>query len=193
LHSIKSDIKVESPIGGKNWGIGCIGQDQQGAGFWESWGTPETPRSLYYQQLEDRLGTEAVENVTIPEQRGNEPIWSALENWAGIGNLSKFPTSVVAQDVLPDKITLFQNYPNPFNPETSIGFSIANSNKVQIAIYNILGEKIKTLVNRTFTQGIHSAKWDGANAQGHQVPSGVYFYRMKTGNNIEVKKMMLVR
>ncbi len=88
LISDTDDIKVESPLGGMNWGIGCSGQQQNGAGFWESWNSPVLPRSLYLQQLEDRLGTQAVENVTIAEQRAGT-IYDLLAAWAGEGEFGE--------------------------------------------------------------------------------------------------------
>lgn len=69
--SYKSDIEVESPPTAINWGIGCIGQNQTNAGYWESWGTHVLPRSLYLQQLQERLGPQAVVHVTIPDQLQN--------------------------------------------------------------------------------------------------------------------------
>ncbi|MFD1630804.1 hypothetical protein [Pseudopedobacter beijingensis] len=84
--STKSNIKVESPKGAMNWGIGCIGLTKNGTGFWESWGVPVQPRSIYLAQLKDRLGGAAVENTTIPAQRtGN--IDQLLKAWAGNGKL----------------------------------------------------------------------------------------------------------
>jgi hypothetical protein len=85
LDSYSDDIKVESPLGGRNWGIGCVGLQQNGAGFWESWNTNVLPRSLYLQQLEDRLGAQAVANVTIPEQLTGD-IYDMLESWGGEGD-----------------------------------------------------------------------------------------------------------
>jgi hypothetical protein len=67
-HSFKSDIEVESPPTAINWGIGCVGVRQTNTGYWESWGTHVLPRSLYLQQLEERLGTQAVVNITTPDQ-----------------------------------------------------------------------------------------------------------------------------
>lgn len=85
LWSVAEDIKVESPKGGMNWGIGCTGFTQNGAGFWESWNATVVPRSLYLQQLEDRLGAAAVNNIAIPEQlTGN--IFDILAAWAGEGD-----------------------------------------------------------------------------------------------------------
>lgn len=68
-HSFKSDIEVESPPTAMNWGIGCVGLAQTNAGYWESWGTHVLPRSLYLQQLEERLGKQAVQNITTAGQR----------------------------------------------------------------------------------------------------------------------------
>lgn len=84
--STKSNIKVESPKGAMNWGIGCIGLTKNGAGFWESWGLAVQPRSLYLAQLNDRLGATAVENITIPAQRAGN-IDQLLKGWAGKGKL----------------------------------------------------------------------------------------------------------
>jgi hypothetical protein len=69
--STKSDIKVESPAAARNWGVGCIGNTKNGNGYWESWGTHVLPRSLYLQQLQDRLGEVAVQNIATPEQLNN--------------------------------------------------------------------------------------------------------------------------
>ena len=86
--SYKRNIKVESPRGGMNWGIGNAGLQQTGTGYWESWNTPVLPRSLYLQQLEDRLGSQAVEDITIPEQRSGD-IYDLLAAWAGEGEFGE--------------------------------------------------------------------------------------------------------
>ncbi len=88
LSSYTGEFRVDSPQGGMNWGIGCIGSNQTGEGYWESWGTNVQPRSLYLQQLEDRLGPDAVENITIPEQRSSD-IYDLLANWKGLGDFSE--------------------------------------------------------------------------------------------------------
>ncbi|WP_206022381.1 discoidin domain-containing protein [Pseudoflavitalea sp. G-6-1-2] len=71
LQSTKSGIKVESPAAAMNWGIGCIGTAKNGTGYWESWGTHLLPRSLYLQQLEERLGAAAVQNIATADQLNN--------------------------------------------------------------------------------------------------------------------------
>ncbi|MCI4670669.1 MAG: DNRLRE domain-containing protein [Bacteroidia bacterium] len=80
-------IKVESALGSRNWGIGCIGTDQQGSGYWENWGQAVLPRSLYLQQLEDRLGPSAVDNIAIDEQKSGS-INDLLSDWAGEGDFN---------------------------------------------------------------------------------------------------------
>ncbi|MFA4867033.1 MAG: hypothetical protein WC623_02495 [Pedobacter sp.] len=80
------EIKVESPKGAMNWGIGCVAVKKNGAGYWESWGIPVLPRSLYIAQLNDRLGSAAVNQVTTAAQR-NGTIYELLKNWAGEGKL----------------------------------------------------------------------------------------------------------
>lgn len=69
--SVKSDFEVQSPPTARNWGIGCVGLVQVNNGYWESWGTPVLPRSLYLQQLQERLGTQAVQNIATLEQLQN--------------------------------------------------------------------------------------------------------------------------
>lgn len=86
VKSYQKEIKVESPLGARNWGIGGEGLDQKGDGYWEYWNTNVNPRSLYLQQLEDRLGVQAVNAITLEAQRtGN--IYTILSAWCGEGEL----------------------------------------------------------------------------------------------------------
>ena len=87
MASYNGEFRVDSPLGSMNWGIGCIGTNQTGEGYWESWGTYVQPRSLYLQQLKDRLGASGVDNVIIPEQETGE-IYDLLARWGGQGNFS---------------------------------------------------------------------------------------------------------
>lgn len=88
---------------------------------------------------------------------------------------------------------LSQNYPNPFNPETTISFFVSQSSEVEITVYNLKGSKVKTLVRDSFSPGEHSVVWNGLNNQGQEVASGVYLYKMKTGQFSRTKKMILVK
>jgi hypothetical protein len=93
----EASTTCHTPVGAMNWAIGIVGKQSLGSwapkeplGFWESLGTHVSPRSLYYRQLEDRLGPEAVANVTIPSQRTGT-IWSQLQEWAGVGRMQGVP------------------------------------------------------------------------------------------------------
>jgi len=88
---------------------------------------------------------------------------------------------------------LQQNYPNPFNGQTAIEFYLPKRERVRITIFNLLGEKIRTLAEATFTAGNHRVIWDGRNNQSSMVPSGIYFCRMKAGTFTANIKMLFVR
>ena len=88
---------------------------------------------------------------------------------------------------------LNNNYPNPFNDETTISFLIPKTGKVEISIYNIKGQKIKTLVNENLQKGHHEILWNGKNVNGEPVSSGIYFYKMETDNFSEIKKAILLK
>jgi hypothetical protein len=94
---------------------------------------------------------------------------------------------------VPMRFELSQNYPNPFNPTTNINFSVAKTDNVVIKIYDIMGREVKTLVNQNMTAGKYKVDWTSVNNEGKSVSSGVYFYRMISGNFTDVKKMILVR
>lgn len=87
MSSYNGEFRVDSPHGSINWGIGCIGTNQTGEGYWESWGANVQPRSLYIQQLQDRLGPSAVDNILMPEQQSGE-IYDWLTAWSGQGDFS---------------------------------------------------------------------------------------------------------
>jgi hypothetical protein len=103
------------------------------------------------------------------------------------------PTAVKAPPVQPTTYSLEQNYPNPFNPTTQIAFNIEQSEHVTIDIFNILGQRVATLVNSNLGAGVHVVTWDGRNQHGELMPSGVYFYRLSTPNFTAVKKMVLLK
>jgi hypothetical protein len=89
--------------------------------------------------------------------------------------------------------SLSQNYPNPFNPETDISFSLPEKTEASLVIYNMLGEKIKTLMTGYMRTGTHTIHWNGRDEAGNSVASGIYFYRLKTGGFVETKKMVLMK
>lgn len=94
---------------------------------------------------------------------------------------------------LTEQFYLEQNYPNPFNPVTVISYYLPSDSEVQIEIFNLLGQNIRTLVNQRKAKGAHQIRWDGRNDAGNPVTSGIYIYRMKAGDYVSIKKMALLR
>ena len=88
---------------------------------------------------------------------------------------------------------LSQNYPNPFNPTTTIAYNMIEAGEVTIEVFNIKGQKVKTLVNEHMTAGNQSVTWDGKDTNNKSVSSGIYFYKMKSGNYVSTKKMILMK
>ncbi len=89
--------------------------------------------------------------------------------------------------------TLKQNYPNPFNPSTTIEFNLQQPSKVDLSIYNIKGQLVKTLVKEVKESGNHKITWNGVDNNNNSVSSGVYFYKLSTAQHSEMKKMILVK
>jgi hypothetical protein len=93
----------------------------------------------------------------------------------------------------PSDFVLFQNYPNPFNPTTTVEFLLSRSGQVKIEIYNILGQKVRTLVDENLKAGHKAVDWDGSDDSGQEVASGIYFYRIETAEFSQSKKMLLLK
>ncbi|RLC45460.1 MAG: hypothetical protein DRH57_07950, partial [Candidatus Cloacimonadota bacterium] len=94
---------------------------------------------------------------------------------------------------IPAIFELGQNYPNPFNPETKIEYQLPKDTQVEISIYNILGEKVRTLLNENRKAGYHSIIWNGTDHRNRELPSGIYLYRIKTDGYSAIKKMLLIK
>jgi hypothetical protein len=101
----------------------------------------------------------------------------------GIGDVNTVPTSYAVS----------QNYPNPFNPSTTIKYQLPQTSDVQLQIFNVLGQKVRTLLNSKVEAGYHEAIWDGRNDLGHQVASGIYIYKFQAGNFQKTLKLMLLK
>lgn len=94
---------------------------------------------------------------------------------------------------LPSDFSVSQNYPNPFNPLTEIKFSLPENSPVKLVIFNVLGQKVKTLLDRDMPAGNHSVIWDGKNQEGKDVGSGIYFYRIEAGQYKVSRKMLVIK
>lgn len=102
----------------------------------------------------------------------------------------------VGEDItgeLPQDFQLQQNYPNPFNPQTNIEYSVATRTQVLIEVFNIVGQKVRTLVDETIPAGTYRLTWDGKDSEENKVSSGVYLYRIQAGDYVNTKKMVLLK
>jgi len=112
---------------------------------------------------------------------GHGEIWKTTDGGGSIG-IRKIETDI------PSSFSLYQNYPNPFNPETDIKFEIPKSVYVKLNIYDINGRTLECLVNEEMNPGIYKVNWNASNQ-----PSGVYFYRIETGDFKDTKRMILIK
>jgi hypothetical protein len=94
---------------------------------------------------------------------------------------------------LPSGFSLSQNYPNPFNPSTTIEFQVPRRSMVTLSIYNVLGQEVRQLIDNSLAAGSYQLAWDSKTSDGHDVGSGVYFYRLTSGNVTLSRKMVLLR
>ena len=105
-----------------------------------------------------------------------------------VGTLSNADESAI-----PAKFALHQNYPNPFNPTTRLRYDLPEQAFVQLAIYDLLGRQVTTLVNRVEEPGYRSATWDGTDTNGKKVSAGMYLYVIKAGDFVQTRKMILLK
>ncbi|RPI01413.1 MAG: T9SS C-terminal target domain-containing protein [Calditrichaeota bacterium] len=104
-----------------------------------------------------------------------------------------FMTTVADETMQVNEYSLEQNYPNPFNPTTSIQFSIPKSTHVTLTVYNVMGQKVRVLVDHQMTTGLHTAQWDGLDESGTAVANSIYFYHLKSEFGVIKKKMLFVK
>ncbi len=100
---------------------------------------------------------------------------------------------IIDNEILPERFALDQNYPNPFNPSTTISFSLTKRSHVELSIYNLLGQKVINLIDKELSAGNYRTSWDGRDKFGDETAGGVYFYRLKTGESSQTRKMVLLK
>ncbi len=126
-------------------------------------------------------------------------------NASSFGRIASSTTAVTSREEskLPTAFSLAQNFPNPFwseatsrlagNPETKIAFQLSTPDRVELSIFTVTGEKVRTLMATPLAAGTHSAIWDGKDRSGNKLPSGIYLYRLQIGAAQLTKRMLLVR
>lgn len=146
----------------------------------------------------DRKGWQYLNDTMDCAYATSLPAYTASQGGFPLGDLNWFPTKkqewqtwvtdVKEPDFTPTAFALNQNYPNPFNPTTKISFNLLVDGKTSLSVYNVLGQKVATLIDKELTKGSHEVQFDAS-----KLSSGVYFYKLESGNNLEIKKMMLLK
>jgi hypothetical protein len=136
------------------------------------------------------LSAESREYTDANVKGGTEYIYTLGVVTSGGTEMKSLTQSVEAKAI---PLALKQNYPNPFNPVTTISFTLPEKAHVNIAVYNVEGKLMRVLVDETLDSGLKEIPWDGRDARGVEVSSGVYFYRLRTGKSVMTRKMVLLR
>ena len=157
---------------------------------------------------------EDTENSVVENISGQDPEFADPDNWdftvgqffdvTGndgliVGDLRWVDRSIhsistdVEENRKPGEYRLAQNYPNPFNPVTNIAYALPEQTHVQIAIYNMLGQEVATLVDKVQQSGKHTFQWNARSDHGNRLSSGIYFYRLSTPNYSKTRKMILMK
>jgi FlgD Ig-like domain len=144
----------------------------------------DSPIGVQYFYEEDLIGSSYQFYLTTVNQMGLESEASETAEYLTVGTNG---------EIIPLETKLGSNYPNPFNPTTTIDFSIDKNERVELAIYNLKGQKVKQLVNDQLTAGLHSIVWNGKDDNEKQAASGIYFYKMKSGSYTKTNKMLLLK
>jgi len=174
--------------------------------FWnnEISGITEGFREEIFSEITDCFGLSTAEMKITSTYVNNgwdfDQIWTIdTDKNDGYPILRTMPDPIVNEIdktiTIPAVAQLHSNYPNPFNPTTTITFDVVSiiPIDIKIDIYNVKGQKVRSLVDGMYSAGSHSAIWNGMSDNGQSVSSGVYFYQMTTGNNTEVKRMVMMK
>ena len=134
--------------------------------------------------------------VNIPGTSLNPELLNVVCSYPSQDSPATVNTTVASADegsMLPSEYALFQNYPNPFNPSTQITFDVPTSEVVMLRVYNLLGQDVQTLINKSMAPGRYTVVWSGNDMLNNDVASGVYFYELRGESFISRKKMLLIR
>ncbi|PID28850.1 MAG: hypothetical protein CSB55_03115 [Candidatus Cloacimonadota bacterium] len=150
-------------------------------------------QEIYFKILSER-GSRSPEGYFIFNQEKNNFEKGKIISNRNDYHIVAFDKNGELNDNIPDKVVLKGNYPNPFNPSTTINFSIPENSEVNLSIYNVKGQKVRTSINKKLEKGYHKVLWNGKNEAGNFVGSGVYLYRLKVNGKTEaVKKCLMLK
>ena len=189
IRNDQTGIYNQNNVNTLNWMQGNIDDNPQFVG-----GDEDDP--LYYQLSETSpcidTGTLDTLGLGLPaiDLLGNPRVWG---DYIDMGCYEYYIADAEENNIIPIKEIIMKNYPNPFNPEVTINYQLAENSPVELVIYNMKGQKVKTLNNESLPAGEHSAIWDGRDYNQQPVSSGIYLYKLKAGDIEKTKKMILLR
>jgi hypothetical protein len=137
--------------------------------------------------------------VTVPHSQNGDPAIDDGTAYFVPVNCSNAPKmaenfgQMRESETMPEDYALEQNYPNPFNPSTSIAFSVKEASLVQLSIYNLHGQEVRTLANGNYASGKYAITWDGKDNSGQILPSGVYLYKLRVNGFAQTRKMIFMK
>ena len=123
-------------------------------------------------------------NLTNDPAEDTQPAWSPVPADAATAIEENRQT-------LPGTFSLAQNYPNPFNSNTEIAFTLPTDASMEITVFNIAGQSVATLARHRHSAGFHKLRWDGRDDRGQPLASGVYVYRLRAGDNVRTRRLIL--
>ena len=164
---------------GRIWAGGSGGVSMFDGFNWKRWTT------------EDGLASNAVSHLLV-DTSGR--LWVGTDNGLSMYVPTTTGIAPTHQDAaLPRSLVLSPNYPNPFNSTTVIRFEVPGTVRVRLVLYNVLGQRVRTLVDAKHTAGTYTVRWDGKDEAGQQAASGVYIGRLEAGGSVDVRKLVLLR
>ena len=141
-------------------------------------------------------------SITLVLEDNSQYYWGVIARDSDgfvVGSNDNIPNTLVVgtlsidEDLVPDVFALHQNYPNPFNPTTQIRYDLPEDQFVSVTIYDVMGRKIRSLVNISQAAGYHTIRWDARNDMGEGISAGMYIYTIQAGEFRSTKKMILLK
>tara|TARA_B100000963_G_scaffold353060_1_gene367190 strand:- start:274 stop:1458 length:1185 start_codon:yes stop_codon:yes gene_type:complete len=177
------------------WASG-VALDNISLGVTPSWITTNASGYLNYMDSENLNFSINTSGLELGNHQGSvviENIQTAEEDTIHIHLTVSESIVGISQEIVPNDFELYQNYPNPFNPETSVRFSLPIQQDVSLAIYDMIGRKVRMMTKKSAEPGHHVIRWNGKNQNGTVVSAGVYFYQLHTPSFSMTKKMILLK
>jgi len=206
IHTLSAHVGLDYPIGGETFSVGDTVNVQwhniiihtaidwdlyfsyDGGSTWSPVQLNISKSQFNYQWIVPNILTEEAQIKIVQDNVGAD-----YEENSSSFTIQEKSLAVFTPSQIPETPYLLQNYPNPFNPLTKIQFSLPQESNVSIVVFDLIGDKIKSLFNSTLLKGQHTIEWDGTNNLGVAVPSGTYLYNMTTNNHTQTMKMVLLR